>query len=375
MESLKFAPHRHSLHRRSAAVSLLGISLLIACSPSATSSCETDACEVETDTDLSNSNEPNLAFVTSIPVDLSYPASWTQSPAGQADLRCREAAQSAGLPGTYRAWFTNEEDEPAPTRLRGASGWVRLDGKPLAATAEDLALANLWYPLSVDEYGNDRRADELVVRTDTDVGGVGGDLRDLCTGGSASSMTARWGSLYSVLECEQAHVYCLGIDREATVTAEEQPGRRTFVSRGEFSGGVGVAAFDQACQSEADAAALGGQFIAFVAADGDSALDRVGPGEPWVNLRGQRLRENGSLDGAGALDTAVSTFADGEVADTVVWAGATSPDKAPELRNCENWTTEIGGSSCGLSGSVTQWFSVDEMFGCRDERPVLCFEI
>ncbi len=351
----------------------LGFAVLTACSPSATSSCDTDACEVETDTDVPDLNEPNLAFVTSIPVGLGYLERWAQTPGGRANHWCRDAAQRAGLPGTqYRAWFTSEEDEPAPTRLRGASGWVRVDGKPLAATAEDLAMGKLWYPLSIDEYGNDHRAEDLPVRTDT---ALDGDL-EYCEGGSASSTSGRWASLYWILECEQAHVYCLGVDRQATVTAEVQPGRRTFVSRGRFLGNAGVDAFDQACQSEADAAALGGLFVAFVAADGDSALQRVGPGEPWVNLRGQRLREDGTeLETPGPLDTAISTFADGEVADTVVWSGAASPAKGPELRNCENWTAEFAGASCGLSGSVTQWFFVDEMFDCSDERSVLCFEV
>lgn len=349
--------------------------LLAACSPSTTSACDTDACEAETDTDLPDTNEPNLAFVTSIPVDMSHSVStgWTQDPGARANHWCWDAAQKAGLPGTYRAWFTSQEDEPASAGLLGASGWVRLDGKPLAATAEDLAMGNLWVPLAVDEYGNDRRAEELVVRTDSEFDGV---VSGICTGGSTSSMSGRWDSLYSVLECEQAHVYCLGIDREATVTAEAQPGRRTFVSRGRFSGGAGVGAFDEACQTEADAAALGGQFVAFVAADGDSALRRVGPGEPWVNLRGQRLREDGTeLDAFGPLDSAVSTFADGEVADADVWTGAATPTDASGQLNCENWTTDLGSSSRGLSGSVTQWFFVDEMFTCRDERPVLCFEV
>src|SRR5690606_20216321 len=69
-----------------------------------------------------------------------------------ADEICNELARNAGLSGSYIAWLSDTSVN-ARDRIGSARGWVRRDGRPFAATVEDLIGYSVLYPLLIDEKG------------------------------------------------------------------------------------------------------------------------------------------------------------------------------------------------------------------------------
>ena len=96
-------------------------------------------------------------FVTSKYWNGSLGGTPSGSPIARADARCGEAASSAGLTGTFRAWITGTENgkvvQPAD-RFSADVRYVRLDG---ATVFESLAMRDGGPAvlISVDEYGQD----------------------------------------------------------------------------------------------------------------------------------------------------------------------------------------------------------------------------
>lgn len=61
------------------------------------------------------------------------------------DGYCSSVAADAGLPGQYLAWLSTTTTN-AISKLGGANGWVRTDGRPSANTQADLAAGRIFYP-------------------------------------------------------------------------------------------------------------------------------------------------------------------------------------------------------------------------------------
>jgi hypothetical protein len=350
-------------------------------------------CDVVLDADVTTTATflgANYVFITS----LRYGAD--QVAPAAADAKCQAHASAAGLPGTYAAWISTSAVN-APVRLGAARGWVRVDGLPFADEVASLVAGEVFYPVALDENGFDRRAiwlyaaftgtrnDGVVDRaancsdwTSTADTNVLIGLPDSGAGGWSGGAGASCGSQYALL--------CFGTDATRAVAPAPSAGRRAFVSAGLRNGGVGLAALDALCASEAAAAGLGGTFKALVATTTASAVSRFDlQGAPWV-------RTDGVPVVAGAADLATGTFvapievlADGASHATsltmqgrLAWTGASGPTWAgAATTTCEDWTSAAA-TSTGIAGSYTSSYA-QSPFGtagrdCSVAQRVYCLQ-
>lgn len=330
----------------------------------------TDASTSSSDSSTGPPPQPNPVFIS------SQTLAGAELDADSGDALCGQLATDAGLEGTYRAWFPSP-DASAANRLGMARGWVRPDGLPFADTPGDIESGTLWYPLALDENGEHL----LNVRVATGTGANGTTAQvcsedsDAVTVGESASVSGTWTSV-GTQSCEAvAHVYCFGIDHEFPIEAEVQSGRGAFVSSGAFTGSNGRTVFDDACETDAEEAGLDGSYLAFVPASFMSALSRFDlAGEPWINLRGQRIWPTADgLTNAGPLDTGVSTFADGTPATVALWTGASQPSAGNGF-NCSNWLFPGLNAQHSRSGLTVEWFALPDQDPCTTEKHVLCFE-
>jgi parallel beta-helix repeat protein len=171
-------------------------------------------------------NHANLMFTTS--------TTFTGNLGGLAgaDAKCQTLATAAGLKGNYRAYL-GATSTSAPSRFAGASGWTRVDGKPMINQIADFGTVALTYPPSLDQTGNDLTASgEVRVWTATNAntsyfgqncntGGTVADWSALTTTTMTGALSATNGNVLtggSVVACALSlHLYCFGIDRAATI--------------------------------------------------------------------------------------------------------------------------------------------------------------
>jgi hypothetical protein len=154
---------------------------------------------------------------------------------------------------------------------------------------------------------------------------------------------------------------------------------RAFVTstlqRGNFGGAAGA---DAICQARANAASLGGTWLAWIAdtAVPNTPSNRFIGSTPWVRVGdGVKIADdltdltNGNIDAALNRNEFGTTVAPG----TAVWTGVTSANGIAAER-CTNWSTTAG---TGRRGSVTryngQWTDAGTS-SCNTTRPLYCFE-
>lgn len=320
----------------------------------------TDSATDPTDTGTPVDTTPNLAFVTSAPHDAAFGG------LAGADAFCQASADAAGLDGTYRAWLSTAS-EGAATRFAGASGWVRVDGKPVAGSLRDLGAGSLLYPLVIDENGADVGLQGVFTNTTLEGASAGPDdcagftsaAADLpLTVGGYSTGTSLMFENAAGYDCDFAgRLYCLGVDRPGVVTVPEVAGARTVFQRLWTPGG-GLRDADAACQADADAAGLGGTFRALLATDGASALSRFDlKGAPWVRVDGPAILP-AAVDWSTAtqFDTGPNVSADGLVhyGNYVAWGGAATLTSAGTAAStCDDWTNPSGTAMGGVAGTST----------------------
>jgi len=71
-----------------------------------------------------------------------------------ADAKCQQAANDAGLFGTYLAWISDGSQSPATRFDRSVVSYTRIDGQVIASNWNDLTDGNLISTFNRDEYGN-----------------------------------------------------------------------------------------------------------------------------------------------------------------------------------------------------------------------------
>lgn len=294
---------------------------------------------------------PNYMFVT------STTSTGNLGGLAGADAICQARAQSVGLPGTYRAWLSTTTIA-AIDRLGGASGWIRVDGKPFARTITEMANGQIYYPPRLDERGNDVL--EQLVFTATNVGG-GSSSAD-CSGWTSDAGTSvdlghTGGSGWSWTShvrrpCNgAARLFCFGIDHAASVHPTPVTGvRRAFMVV--WTPGGGIPAADAACQGSAQTAGLGGSFKALLPTSSFSALSRFNfAGANWY-----RTDDVPCLGSAAAWATATYFDANPNVnasktetaGQNIMWSGAnslTTPGTAAST--CSDWTNQAATAHSG----------------------------
>ncbi len=236
---------------------------------------------------------PNYVFVTQGSFDAS-------TGVAAADAMCQSEANSAGLPGTYKAWLSTETVS-ALSRLGSARAWVRPDGKPFADQSSGFAAAGpystrIYYPIRLTAVGSDRG--HVNVFTGTNFDGTPD------TGTTCNSWTSNTSPAFAAIGsstgggygftiaggqgCAAANpVYCFGVSNTSLLSITPATGRKAFVTRGHWTPGGGIASADALCQSEATGAGLSGTFNALLATTSGSAASRFTvSGTPWVRMDG-----------------------------------------------------------------------------------------
>lgn len=344
--------------------------------------------------DLSGVEVPyNLVFVSAASAVVG---SDFQSPQ-EADSLCHYYASQADLDGTFVAWLSDGTRQ-ARDELAGKRGWVRRDGLPVADTVEDLLSGEIYYPIAVDEHGQDVEASTRVfTNTAVDGSAVSSDpcggwrpaRGDLLTMGRASATTDSWTSDGTdVCSRSGIHLYCFQVDLSEPLIVEPQPGRLVFLSDQSFTPSGGYDTADQICQSDATNFLERDDFAALLAGvDGESASFRFSDdGRPWVRPDGivvalafddlfeQRILAPTNV----TLNNAAGERYLGKVE---VWTGAASLQAAPGSVNehCGGW--DPGASTySGLFGwanqsDSTRYDTNGATKPCSESGRIYCLEL
>ena len=288
------------------------------------------------------------------------------------DAECNAMAQAAGLQGTF-VGLLSDGGNSAISRLDGARGWYRTDGLAYADTRGLLGLGTFFYPALLDEYGDPISGDigiwtgQLGSNHDQD-----GDCADWTDATNASSarvadpkLTSRIFSASSLRGCgAENRLYCFSIDNEVEVAPPPPaaPTRRIFMAQTAVSP-AGLAAFDQQCQDEHDAAFPAdttSTFKALVAVAGSSALSRFSTTEASISRHdGVIVAPDLASFAAASLDAHVNYRLDNNDSSNRIWLGADSPGAvATAGEDCMGWAS----SSDSLVGWAGLSYSLDETF-------------
>lgn len=302
---------------------------------------------------------PNVVFVTSS----TYSVSQLGGSVSAADIACQQAADSAGLLGTYFAWLSSSSSQAGArvlSRNPAPRGWVRPDGLPFADTPLGLFNGVVFYPPRVTELGT--FVDEDLVWTGTLPDGTVGvqTCNDWTTTsgsarvGSTAGGTGAWTSGY-VSSCSAAHrLYCFGVGRTATVSPARPSNMRTaFLSKSSFATNQGISGADALCNAEAQGAGLTGTHLALLATTSSSAASRFGPGAPWVRVDGVIVFESLSDLLSQTLRASLDVGPGGERSNLVgAWTGAAGTNLVGTAAStCNNWSVNTN-SETGQTGSA-----------------------
>ncbi len=295
-----------------------------------------------------------------------------------ADALCNQRAQGAGLPGQYVAWLSSTTSD-ARTRLGSASGWLRTDRRPFAASAAALFASKVLYPLKLDENGNE--VAEETVTTATAAGTVAashcGDWTlfgptDRVFSGYPWMATDRWSQGALGFCNEPTRLYCFGKDHEAPIPSLLVQGRKAFVSKQRFDPSGGLAAADTLCQDDATAAVLPGTYKALLATTAASAISRFSTtGPTWVRIDGIALWA--SAADAAANEKLLAPLllpADGlNPLPGWVWIGASTLDQPGTTKTCGDWASNASASAgaVGVVHASGNW--IDSEMACDQSQP------
>ena len=325
--------------------------------PDATDATPTDASgdsadggEGEDSAAAADAAAPNRIFVTST----VYPNGDLGGISG-ADLKC----QALGGP-TFIAYLSTSTASAA-SRLGSARGWVRMDGRPVADTATDLAHGNLWYPVSIDESGQPATLPAAVATGTDSMGGARGAYTcgDWTQGGSGSSIgSGCWTAGYAQFEfcakgpCDTpVHLYCLETTQAVAVAAPASTGRYAFVASKSFDTAAALAGADALCASDA-AGVLPGTYRALLATTGASAASRFTlTGAAWSRPDGVSVVATPSDLAIDKLLAPITMTAAGvPIPFDRVWSGSASLG-AVGTQTCGDWTlSDAGLGEVGATG-------------------------
>jgi hypothetical protein len=294
----------------------------------------------------------NYAFVSSV----AYVPGMLGGTSG-ADGYCTALALAAKLPGTFMAWLSTSTIS-APMRFSTLSpppsGWIRPDRRPFANSIADMASGTIFYPLRLDEAGNDLSTTatgdypRVPVATGTAQDGTTADTAGdwtsttaSYTAGEALATTYFWTQAATINPADgppPAHLYCLGVDHAASLTIVPTPGRVAFVSSGTVA--ASITAADTLCAMEANG--MSGTFKAFMSSPTQSASARFDlSGATWVRLDGVPWLYQATDLSAGAFPTALNVTTGGSYNSFAeVWTGASSTTMLALLAgSCDGWTS------------------------------------
>lgn len=307
-----------------------------------------------------------------------------------ADSYCRAAAADAGLPGasSYVAW------------LAGASrvadlGWVRADGKPIAASLADLIpdggrSTNFKYLINNTLFGELPPNSAFgVVTTGTQASGAigntclswgGGGTGSQATYGDSYYGSAKWTARGTTGQCATTSdkVYCFGNFDGGLYRAPTVPpgARRAFITTATGSGGTSLQAMDALCAAEAADAGLSGTFLGMRSANSGSAASRFNlDGGGWFRTDGVAFYPWApALASSSEYPKApLSVTARGlPTASACVWTGFVL-DPTGIASNCSDWTLDAGATGYAVAESAYRLLN-STGFACANDCRFFCLE-
>jgi hypothetical protein len=323
-----------------------------------------------------------------------------------ADALCVSSAKAAFLGGTvWKAWLSTSA---ATTNINAAThvgasatGWIRVDGKPITTSMANLLAGKIYYPFRLTELGNDQVSAAVVTGTNSDgspnVGATCGDWTSSTGMGyfGTTSQTVFWSAAYLIGgdSCGNPFgVYCFENDTGmAAVGAPVAPSnaRHAFLSTTLWTPGNGVAGADSVCQADATSAALANTanyralLTTTVPATDASRISLSG--QPWYRLDGAQLFLSAADladPGAGKIMTSLAFTAAGEyrAASDITWTGnQVAPSSTTMINNCNNWTSSSATLFGSFGSAYDSWFTwwVDTtvvQLPCNTPGHVYCFE-
>jgi hypothetical protein len=319
-------------------------------------------------------SKPNVMFVTST----SIPA---LSDLATSDAHCAERAAAAGLGGTFVAWLSTSTIS-ASSRLGSARGWVRRDGQPFADEVSELTAGQIFFPPSVDEFGNPSEAN---ARTGTTGAGTYSSTcnnwtnPDLLVGtGLSTSGTEAWTYRNAISCASSAPIYCFQVDGStASIVITATAGRRAFLSSPWTPGG-GLTDADTLCRSDAMAAGLPGMYRALLGTSAASAASRFDDtAATWVRLDGIPLATTAAQFFDGNLIAAPALTTTGQYMAAGVWTGDWPRNVTSTQYTCLDWLSAAA-TDTGIIG-----YSADTYLGvfaqgappsCSTSYRVYCLE-
>jgi uncharacterized protein YjdB len=364
-----------------------------------------------------------VAFVTSASGtgDLSsWPAAGGRTGLAAGDAVCQATAAAAGLPGTFRAWLSDEFDD-AYCRVHGRFGkraancgmealpdaagpWVRTDAYPFAPGAARMIAGEVYAPLRYDERGRPLPA-QAFIRTATGLDGAVDQtiaaVVACANWSSADPGTNVWGGLedgtsgswtwVSYTDCgNPAPIACFEVgDGIGPALPALDAGKKVFLTsmtgKGDLGkwpgtgGALGIAAGDAICRSSAAAAGLANaaRFKAWLSDNLVNAIDRITSDGPWVRLDGARVAADRAELASGRLFSSIALTELGEYrGNWGVWTGSSASGSRTGY-DCLAWQSDLFAST-GQSGSSTfastRWTSFYDPTPCASEFSLYCFE-
>ena len=317
-----------------------------------------------------------------------------------ADFICAVRASAASLPGTYVAWLSSAS-VTAASRLGSAQGFVRIDGKPFANTVSDIVANRIFNPLRISETNADvssgvvASSSALTVWTGTNKDGTSGTATcvdwasaaaaDSGLSGRLTAGPASW-TARSNAGCDTARrLYCFQIDHTGVdLVPAPTSGKIAFVSTKNFTPGpgVGVAAGDTLCASEATAASLPGTYKALLATSTASAASRMTIAPLYVRPDGIPIAAGTTVAAGGALDSGIWQRADGSYVPAtgdLAYTGAPTPSSVgTATTTCSDWTSAAtpGAIVGATSFADSTWWNLPSQspVSCTQKIAVYCLQ-
>lgn len=363
---------------------------------------------------------PNQAFVTSVKGSGNL-GGWADAggktgiEAG--DAICQARAAAAQLPGTFRAWLSDDTNDAycrihnlggkksancsQPTLPASAGPWVRTDGFPFGGNISDIIdRGQVFVPVAADESGMSDGTQWYVTGTSGDgtLSQYGGPRScnnwtsggPEMTDGSVSDWTSFAWSSNASMSCDGSlSLLCFQTGPSLPLPPFHLPGKKAFITSVSGNGNLGgwpdagglagISAGDAICRARAGAAGLAnaGSFKAWLSDSTTDARDRITSDGPWVRVDGVRVAETKA-----ALTGGLSLFSTVNVTETglyrglfdYVWTGTNhTGQKASDT--CTGWISSDAGAiaSTGRAWDASGW-TYSGGYACNGALPLYCFE-
>jgi hypothetical protein len=312
---------------------------------------------------------PNVVFLSSqtFAADLGGATAY--------DAQCNALATTAGLNNVtndaFVAWVSDSTSNVV-TRLGSARGFVRVDGKPFADTIADLTAGKVFYPLSINENGEedinsapltgtlaDGTTDSSTCANWTDTGGFG-------RVGLSQSGPEQWTG-FTLGQCVNVYrIYCFMRTHNTVVQPVPAGGKRIFLTVSPFTPGAGDP--DALCEAEKPGGT--GTVAALLARTTAAASTLLDPTATYVRPdgvvvgTGQEIIDASGADPNARLDSGIWQTGAGTYLNTLAWTGSTVVSTLPSSDTCIDWSVTTGAGLAGRSAFTTDDFWNRESDSC-----------